>query len=145
MKRSLAKGAGIALLLLLAGCAGSGDDRANTPEQFDAISADDTLTLIGTEPFWNMVIVDDQLTYSSPDTPDGKTITITRFAGNNGLGLTGELQGNSLQIAVSPGECSDGMSDRAYPFTVTASWGDDTLYGCGFTGAAGNEIEEQAE
>lgn len=142
MQITLAKGAGIALSMLVAGCANGGDDRADTPNRFDAISPDERLTLAGTEPFWSMAIEGDTLTYSAPDLPDGETIQVDRFAGNNGLGFTGELQGRALQIAVSPGLCSDGMSDQEFAYTVTAVWGEDTLYGCGEVGDVRPEIED---
>jgi uncharacterized membrane protein len=36
-------------------------------------------------------------------------------------------------MMVTPLECSDGMSDRIYPFTVTLKIGDDLRSGCGWT------------
>lgn len=121
---------------VMTGCASAGDDREQTPERFDAISADETLTLTGTEPFWTMVIEGDQLTYSTPENIDGDTIEVSRFAGNNGLGFTGEWRGQTLQIAVTPGACNDGMSDREYPYTATATLADTTLFGCAYSGEA---------
>ena len=38
-------------------------------------------------------------------------------------------------MTVTPGACSDGMSDRTYPYTVTLKIGDDTREGCAWTDA----------
>lgn len=133
------------LTLMTTGCGGGGDDRADTPKRFDAISADEKLTLIGTEPFWNMTIEGDQLTYSTPDNAAGIMIPVSRFSGNNGLGLNGTLDGEALQIAVTPAVCSDGMSDREYPYTATINLGDAMLNGCGYTGNVMSETGDGNE
>ena len=36
-------------------------------------------------------------------------------------------------MTVTPLSCSDGMSDRTYPFTVTLEIGEETRNGCGWT------------
>ena len=100
---------------------------------FSDITEDEVITLLGTEPFWNMVIEGDQLTYSTPDNIDGEVIAVDRFSGNNGLGFSGRLQAGALEIAVTPGQCSDGMSDWTFPYTATVTIGDQTLFGCGHT------------
>ncbi len=109
------------------------DGISNDTEPFAGIAADEKVSLLGTEPFWGIEIDGDNASYSSPEELDGIAFPVTRFAGNNGLGYSGELDGRPVQIAITPGECSDGMSDRSYPFTATVTWGEATLYGCGFT------------
>lgn len=123
----------LAVSAWLAGCTSAGDDRAETAEAYEGIGPDETITLSGTEPFWSMSIEREALTYTTPENLDGVTTDVTRFAGNNGLGISGDLEGQSLQIAITPGTCSDGMSDRDYPFTATVKLGDATLFGCGYT------------
>jgi uncharacterized membrane protein len=49
------------------------------------------------------------------------------------LSFSGELAGASFEMTVTPLECSDGMSDRTYPFTVTLEIGEDLRKGCGWT------------
>ncbi|MEP5938121.1 MAG: hypothetical protein ABJ239_07335 [Erythrobacter sp.] len=127
-------------MLCLASCGGPADDELTG--LYDGISPDETIYLTGTEPFWNMEIAADSLTYSTPDTPTGRRIDITRFAGNGGLGVAGTLDDEALQIAVTPGECSDAMSDRTYPFTATVSIGEGTLFGCGYTNSTPYTGEE---
>ena len=122
----------VAGAMLIAGCA-QGDAISNNTEAYDGVAESETLHLLGTEPFWGFEISGAIARYSSPEDIDGTEIAVTRFAGNNGLGFSGELDGSPIQIAVTPGECSDGMSDRSYPFTATVSIGDSTLYGCGYS------------
>jgi uncharacterized membrane protein len=122
----------------LAGCTDTAPgDISRDAEPFAQVSEDATISALGTEPFWNLEIApaDDgyRATYSTPENIDGATIPVSRFAGNNGLGFSGELDGAGLQLALTPGECSDAMSDRTYPYTATILLGEDTLYGCAYT------------
>ncbi len=126
-------GLGVLGALSLAACAASGDNRADTPQNFAGIAPDETISLGGTEPFWSIAIEGTKLTYTSPEKPGGEVAEVRRFSGNNGLGFSGELAGKNLQIAVTPGECSDDMTDFKYPFTATVNLGDATLLGCGYT------------
>lgn len=75
------------------------------------------------------------LTYTTPEKPDGVRIPIERFAGRGGVSFGGELDGKPLTIAIGPDDCSDGMSDRHYPFAATLQLGDETRLGCAWTNA----------
>ena len=119
--------------LALAACSSSDQPVPGEVPVFDGISEDEALTLLGTEPFWGAKINGSTLTYSTPDNIEGVEIEVSRFAGNGGLGLNGEFNGEAMQIAVTPGECSDGMSERTYPFTVTLIIGETQLNGCGYS------------
>ena len=116
-----------------------GDSSDNQP--FSGIAADEDLQLTGTEPFWGGKLSGGTLTYTTPENSDGIALEVERFAGRGGLSLSGALGGQGLDVMVTPGECSDGMSDRTYPLTVTLKLGEDTRNGCGwsdvrpFTGA----------
>ena len=117
---------------MVAACSSNSGDQIGVGK-FQAISEQERVTLLGTEPFWSVEVVGSELVYSSPDNPDGMRTQISRFNGNNGLGLSGSLDGKELVIAVTPGECSDQMSDRSYPFTATVQIGDKQLQGCGYS------------
>lgn len=132
MSARFASGGVCAAALFLASCTQSEGISSNA-EPFADIAEDETVHLLGTEPFWSFEISGEQARYSSPEDDDGTPFTVARFAGNNGLGYSGDLDGLPVQIAVTPGECSDGMSDRSYPFTATVSLGDTNLSGCGYT------------
>ncbi|KHK89989.1 COG3650 family protein [Novosphingobium malaysiense] len=110
---------------------GDGDD--HTP--FDAIAADEAIKFTGTEPFWGGEVADGKMTYTTPENAEGTVVPVSRFAGRGGLSFSGELGGQPLTLAVTPGTCSDGMSDRSYPFVVTLRLGGDLRNGCGWTQA----------
>lgn len=122
----------------IAACSGadseSGVHAADT-EVFDMIGSSETIRLTGTEPFWGGEVRGDQLRYSTMENPDGTRILVERFAGNNGLSYSGELGGESFDLAITPGECSDGMSDRIYPFHAVLAIGEDTREGCAWSDA----------
>lgn len=125
------------LVLSLAAC-GSGRDAslpgdAKDTRPYAGISPDETLHVTGTEPFWAGKVTGGTFNYNTPDNQDGTSITVDRFAGRNGLSFSGTLKDQALVMAVTPGQCSDGMSDRSYPFTVTLRLGDETRSGCGWT------------
>lgn len=123
--------------LMLVSCADTPGEISRDTQPFDDISATADITLLGTEPFWGIDITPDGegfvARYSSPENLDGSQFAVSRFAGNNGIGFSGSLDGQAVQIALTPGQCSDGMSDRTYPYTATVALGDAVLYGCGHT------------
>lgn len=100
---------------------------------FDRVAADEVVTLTGTEPFWAVTITGKTARYSNPEHPEGFDFAVTRFAGNGGLGFSGELFGAPFTATLTPGECSDGMSDRTYPYVATIALSGETLTGCGYT------------
>lgn len=120
---------------LLAACSPTSGDGITTEESapYDGIGADEIITLAGTEPFWGITIANTVATYSTPENIEGSVFEVSQFAGNNGLGFSGKLDGADVTITVTPGECSDNMSDRTYPFTATVVLGEDNLTGCGYT------------
>lgn len=119
-------------LAFLAGC-GAGNSEIEDAEAFSGIADDEVVSLAGTEPFWSVEIEGDEATFSSPENLEGTNFPVERFAGLNGISFSGRLEGESFDAMVTPGDCSDGMSDRTYPYTVTISWGADQLVGCGYT------------
>lgn len=131
-------------LLLVAACNGSGngapgDASENSP--FSMIEPGDVVHFVGTEPFWSGKVngstfryeTPENTTVKSPDEPKGEEIAVTRFAGRNGLSFTGTLDDKDFVAAVTPGECSDGMSDRKYPFTAMLQVRGENRLGCAWT------------
>lgn len=135
--------------LLLTGCSGGantgavpGDTEDKRP--YDGISAQEMITAVGTEPFWGAKISgggDDQpgtLLFTTPQNTvgdaDGERAAVTRFAGRGGLSFSGTLSTGPFTLVITPGACSDGMSDNSYPFVVTMQYyQDSTLSGCAWT------------
>ena len=133
----------IAALSALAACAAEGGDGiSRDTEPFSGIGEGEVIEVSGTEPFWAMTIDQSEgaAAYSTPENIDGERFAIARFAGNNGLGFTGTLEGGDpVTVTITPGECRDGMSDFTYPFTATAEIGGRDLKGCAFTDSQGRE------
>lgn len=125
------------IAVALAGCTDLPGEISRDTEPFDAIGEEALISAGGTEPFWNLAIAPEAggygAKYSTPDNLDGTQFALSRFAGNNGLGFSGEMEGKSVNLALTPGDCSDGMSDSVYPYTATLLLGDETLYGCAHT------------
>lgn len=119
---------------MLAACAPAATDGID-PEgkAFDAVAPEEVVTLTGTEPFWNLRIENGEGVWTTPEQQPGNRFAVSRFAGNNGLGFSGTLDGQPLTATLTPGECSDGMSDRRFPFVATIALGGETLTGCGYT------------
>jgi uncharacterized membrane protein len=129
-----------AFALSLAGChVRRGEDNGGVPgdsdssRPFGGVSETETLHVLGTEPFWSGEARGTTLTYTTPATPAGTKVAVHRFAGRNGLGLSGTLGDKMLDMTVTPGACSDGMSDRRFPFIVTLKLGEEVRMGCGWT------------
>ena len=129
--------AGLALLSACQGERGRTADGQGVREgpgpSFSGIAPDETLRFTGTEPFWGGEAKGSELTYTTPENPAGSRVEVSRFAGNNGLSLSGRLGGQGFDMAVTEAPCSDGMSDRTYPFTVSLQLGGETRAGCAWT------------
>lgn len=83
--------------------------------------------LVGTEPFWGLDITGDQLLLSRPDAPDVVAPrTNPVIDGPGAVWISG-----ALNVRLTPGACSDGMSDRRYAYTATVKAGEVSLNGCG--------------
>ena len=108
-----------------------GDTGETAP--YAGIAEDEVLRFTGTEPFWGGEVTGKTLTYSTPEDQDGTEIAVERFAGRGGLSFSGLLDGADFEMMVTPLECSDGMSDRTYPFIVTLEIGEDKRNGCAWT------------
>ncbi len=133
MKPALA----VPAMLLLAACSsGPGEGvpgDVDDTQPYAGIGEGETINMVGTEPFWSAEIAGSMLTWTTPDQPDGITGTVERFAGRGGYSLSGTLEGRILDATITPAECSDGMSDRDFPFAVTIMLGSEVLEGCGWT------------
>jgi uncharacterized membrane protein len=122
--------------LLLAGCSANENERlpgdSADMQPYSGIAETEVLHLTGTEPFWGGSIANGTLTYSTPENIEGTAIAVTRFAGRGGVSFSGELEGAPLDLAITPGECSDGMSDRTYPLHATLQIGSEQRVGCAY-------------
>ncbi len=87
--------------------------------------------VLGTEPFWAIHVSEGKLRYMTPEDQEGRQIEIQREqTERDELALSGTLEGEALTLSVTEEPCSDGMSDRSYPFAATLRLGKATLRGC---------------
>ena len=85
----------------------------------------------GNEPFWNVNVEGETLTYSTPDDQAGVVLQGTRRAVPGGVEIAGSHDGKAFALTVTEGECSDGMSDNVYALEATFRYGDLHYSGCG--------------
>ena len=111
---------------------------------YDGIGENEEVHFTGTEPFWGGQVAGRTLTYTTPENQSGEAIEVERFVGRGGISFSGLLAGKDFDMTVTPLECSDGMSDRTYPFTVTVKIGEETRNGCGWTARQPIEDPETA-
>ena len=126
------------VFILLAACGGSPNSSktiatAKDTASYSGIAADEVVHFTGTEPFWGGQVSGEVLTYTTPENQEGDMVAVDRFAGRNGISFSGELDAMPFVLAVTPGRCSDGMSDRSYPFTVTLQVKGKQRDGCAWT------------
>ncbi len=82
---------------------------------------------VGTEPFWNLLIDEHDITFVAPEQqpikqPTPKTIN----------GFAGEIyQTARINVNIVHAQCSDGMSDRVYPDKVQVTVDGKRFNGCG--------------
>ncbi|ODU20709.1 MAG: hypothetical protein ABS87_09275 [Sphingomonas sp. SCN 67-18] len=128
-------------LLMLAACHAAAPEGAAVPgdrgdqHPFAGIAPGETVQFTGTEPFWGGAVTATQMTFRTPEKPNGQAVAVSRFAGRGGLSFSGTLDGAAFTLAITPGACSDGMSDRAYPLVATFQRGGETLNGCAWSAA----------
>ena len=135
----------LGLALALVACSGGegsvpGDTSDTQP--FAEIAEDAHLRFTGTEPFWGGEVKGGTLTWYTPENIAGSSIPVARFAGRGGLSFSGELAGQSFDMTITPGECSDAMSDVTYPYVATVQLGEEVLYGCSWDDDMGRPGEQ---
>lgn len=89
-------------------------------------------TLLGTEPFWNLQVKGSTMVLSQPDPIPTVTATNAALAATSGKVVwTGQTGAAPMVVTMTAGACSDGMSDRVYPYSAEVQVGETSLKGCG--------------
>jgi len=89
----------------------------------------------GTEPFWSVIVSKTGIVYSSPDV---KKQTFSYVAPLKAEARPADLlriyrlqgKGNNILIIKKVDACSDGMSDKEYPYSAIFLLGNKVLEGC---------------
>ncbi|WP_395445129.1 COG3650 family protein [Caulobacter sp. UC70_42] len=125
----------IAAALVLAACDAPLGSNENAPPPADApvMMGPDyggDFDAVGTEPFWTLKIRAASMTLARPDHAEVATANPgVRADGDQGVwdGTVGEQR---LVLRLTPGDCSDGMSDRHYGYSAEVWIDGETLRGC---------------
>lgn len=111
----------ILALLLLSGCAPVAPPMTPPPRAESALPST-PLRLVGTEPFWGVLLKDGSLSFSGVDR--GAIVAPIASVEARGGGAVYRTPPPStrfpvaVRATVTPGACSDGMSDRVYPYAA---------------------------
>jgi heat shock protein HslJ len=82
---------------------------------------------LGTEPFWNLLIDERDVTFTQPDAQPIRQPTPQVIHG-----VAGEIyQTPRMNVNIVHAQCNDGMSDRVYPDKVQVSVDGRRFNGCG--------------
>jgi len=93
----------------------------------------------GTEPFWLLEFKAKEIVFSNSATSSTRTIARPEVSGAFGhltsyiamyQGKVQEEPGRYLNVIIKAAECSDGMSDETYPFSVLVLSGTELFNGC---------------
>lgn len=106
---------------LLAGCAGM------TPPASPANAGPAAYMAVGTEPFWNLEVTADELNFNQLGTPR----IAVRNPGWRETAAGRSITSARIRVTVTPGPCSDNMSDQRYADHVRVIVDGRALSGCG--------------
>ena len=82
---------------------------------------------VGTEPFWNLLIDEHNITFVEPE-----KAPVTQPTPKVIIGIAGEIyQTPRINVNIVHAQCSDGMSDRVYPDKVQVTVDGRRFNGCG--------------
>ncbi|WP_189452129.1 COG3650 family protein [Cognatilysobacter bugurensis] len=87
------------------------------------------LTARGTEPFWAVEVDAGRLVWRTPEQPEGVSAPAQRHVEGGRVRYVSSGAA-AFELGVTPGQCSDGMSDLAYPYTATWTHDGRTWHGC---------------
>ncbi|WP_022683663.1 hypothetical protein [Sphingobium bisphenolivorans] len=91
-----------------------------------AAASDNSYYAIGTEPFWAVTVRGSSASIDRADKEPARVI-VSRAEEDGNVRYNGE----GFTMTVTPGPCSDGMSDAVWSDRVTISFGDNVVKGCG--------------
>ena len=131
-------------MAMLVACSPAAPD-ADTPAREAAAAQVDAnmavfpanLQAAGVEPFWGVKVEGEALAYTTPETMVApRALQAARSVDAEGLHLVGEDGGRPFRLDVRREACSDGMSDRQYPFSASWLLEGNVSKGCAFDPAS---------
>lgn len=128
--RALAAAAVVGLVL------GAAPADAAPARSVNGVNLDQPLTAVGTEPFWDLKFGRGDLFFHVNEARLRGRFVRPRITRGKAVWTTRTTGGRPMIVTVTPGPCSDGMSDRTYPLTVRVAIGPDRYEGCAASDAA---------
>jgi Predicted membrane protein len=84
----------------------------------------------GNEPFWSVEVRGTTLVFKTPEDQAGVVLQGRRVPSLVGTVILGRDEAGEFHLGITPGECSDGMSDRIHAYAATFIHGGRTYKGC---------------
>jgi uncharacterized membrane protein len=84
----------------------------------------------GNEPFWSVQARGGTLVFATPENQGGVTLLGRRVPSLVGTVILGSGPRGDFHFGVTPGKCSDGMSDRSHAYPSTFIYDGITYKGC---------------
>ena len=127
----------LCVLITVAGACGDRDirpnDTASPPPQStiaDSLTAQ-PLRALGTEPFWALDVDSTGLRFITPEDTSGiRFQPIRPTIDADTVVWSGQTEAATIEVRVWPEKCSDGMSDREYPYGSRVIIAGTTYRGC---------------
>jgi uncharacterized membrane protein len=89
----------------------------------------------GNEPFWAIDVSPSGVILQRPDHPTQTAeYQPLDHAADGVRHFSGDTQEGKLELTLTPGKCTDGMSDTVYGWSATASINGEALKGCAYSG-----------
>ena len=129
------------VLLILAGCsepakkAPAAPAPAPAPATLAGVDLAAPISVLGTEPFWNIEITSETLSYADVEAKTLQGPNPGPVVQGTTAAYTTRLGDQPLELTLIATECSDGMSDRTYPLTAIVKLGETRLNGCAISKA----------
>lgn len=99
---------------------------ATTAPTADAV----TWRAIGTEPFWGVRVQGGNLVFTTPEDQQGQVLPASMRMEGEATIYSGGEAGRAYSLTLTPGECSDGMSDRVFGHKAEFVLGEARFAGC---------------
>ena len=85
---------------------------------------------LGTEPFWGVQVQGGNLVFTTPEDLQGQVLPASMRREGEATVYAGGDAARTYRLTLTPGECSDGMSDRVFAHKAEFVLGDARYAGC---------------
>ncbi|WP_239805028.1 hypothetical protein [Croceicoccus hydrothermalis] len=108
-------------------------DPAQTPSDESATIFTRNFRAIGTDPYWAAHVTDGRLRYMTPEDQEGVTVDAKQISPadqRDSIELSGMIGDVPFTLSGRIEPCTDGLSDREYPYSVTFERDGESMTGC---------------